>query len=102
MSEVASAVRLAVDGFKQVLQSCGRNQGKQAGPARKETGVCEKDRTAILNRGSGGQGQPHIGIVWQETSRRNGIVPIPGFLALVKEYCGPTSIADSASFHAPH
>ena len=45
----------------------GATRSRQTAPVRKGKGVCERDRTAILNRGSGGQGQPNIGIVWQET-----------------------------------
>ena len=34
-----------------------------AGPAERVKGVCKCHRTGILNRGSGGRGQPHIGSV---------------------------------------
>jgi len=63
MSEAASAVRLAIDGFKQVLQSGERKRVGRSTPECKGKGVCERDLPATLNRGSGGQGQPNIGIV---------------------------------------
>ena len=80
---------------------CDRKQVDPSHACASGKGVCERDRTAILNRGSGGQGQPNIGIVRQETFTPNGNVPIPGFLALVKECCAPTR-SQTARVSAPY
>lgn len=45
-----------------------------------------------------GKGSRTSGSSDERRSRPNGHVPIPYFLALVKECCGPTSITGSASF----